>query len=97
MEVGVSICMLIGKLDVLVRNSRGSWDVVNFTALFTQVTNNTVSAATVVKLRHWHVILDRLGMLEFHVWLLLHMDVVSWEECRTLAHFGSGVAYVVLK
>ena len=60
MEVGVSICLLIGKLDVLVRNSRRGWDVVNSTALFTQVTNNTVSAATVVMLWHWHVKLNRL-------------------------------------
>jgi len=96
MEVSV-VGVLIGKLHVLVWNSRRCWDVVNFTALFTQVTNRPGSADCVLELRHWHVKLNRLGMFEFHVWLVLHLNVVCWNEGWVLAHFVRGVAYVVLK
>jgi len=97
LEVSVSICSLVGKLHVLVWKSWRGWYVVNFTGLFTQVTNSSDIAAAVPKLRHWHIELSRLRVFEFHVMLVIHFRVVWRIECRVLAHFVFRVAYVVLK
>jgi hypothetical protein len=65
-EMSITICMLVSKLHVLFRNCRGGWyDVVNFTGLFTHVTHGCIAATAMVHLRHWHVELDRLRLLEF--------------------------------
>jgi hypothetical protein len=75
LEEGVSVCMLIGKLHVLVRNS----SVVNFAVLFTQVTNSC-TMVVVHKLWGWHVEQVRL-LLALHILCLNHLHISGWIEC----------------
>ena len=58
LEVSVVVCMLISKLHVLVLNSRMVNAVVILIAIVTHGSWSCISAASMEKLRHWHVEFD---------------------------------------
>ena len=96
LEVSVVVCVLISKLHVLVLNSRMRNAVVILVAIVTHGSWSCVSAASMEKLRHWHVEFDGLGVLQSHVGCVFHLNVVRRVESWALAHFVCGVAIVVL-